>query len=241
MAIGLFFVFMEIARKLRFLYVLLKPNSSWMTRETYVVALFYPLLAADLIWPHAALHFLIAVSAFAFLYCQGRILQAGKGIPAWRIKLMPSMLVATGLFEGFGLFAMLSIALGPSLTVIVPAFLGLGILAIVNFLLWRRYRSTASALGIGPLARRELDAVSPFVTGIGHVLPIVCVIAAAIVGVGDGVAWLLALAGAGAVIGGTLWKFTVITRASHQQGFAIPKIPQRGSGARAAPERLHSI
>jgi phenylacetyl-CoA:acceptor oxidoreductase subunit 2 len=241
MAVGLFFVFLEISRKLRFLLVLRMPGTSWMTRETYVVALFYPLLAADLLWPHAVFHFLVAATALAFLYCQGRILQAGKGIPAWRTKLMPSMLVATGLFEGFGLFALFSIPLGPSLTAIIPAFLGLGILAVVNLVLWRRYRSTARAEGIGPLARREIDALSPYLHVIGHGLPIVCVIAAVIIGDGAAVPALLALAGAGAVAGGIMWKFTVITRACHQQGFAIPKMPRRGSGARAAPERLHSI
>ncbi len=241
MAVGLFFVFMEIGRKLRFLYVLRKPNSSWMTRETYAVALFYPLLAADLIWPHAALHFLVAALAAAFLYCQGRILHAGKGIPAWRTPLMPTMLVATGLYEGFGLFALISLLFSPSLTVIVPSFLGLGFLAVINGVLWRKYRLTAKASGVGPLARREIDSVSPYVHLIGHGLPFVCVLAAALIGHGDAVAWLLKAAGAGAVIGGILWKFIVITRACHQQGFAVPKMPRRGSGARAAPERLHSI
>src|SRR5690606_24219874 len=34
MAVGLFFVFLEIGRKLRFLNVLRRPQTSWMTRET---------------------------------------------------------------------------------------------------------------------------------------------------------------------------------------------------------------
>jgi Fe-S-cluster-containing dehydrogenase component/DMSO reductase anchor subunit len=241
MAVGLFFVFLEIARKLRFIYVLRRPNSSWMTRETYAVALFYPALLADLIWPHPVLHALVALSAAAFLYCQGRILQAGKGIPAWRTPMMPGMLVATGLYEGFGLFALISALFNPSLTVIVPEFIGLGLLAAVNFVLWRQYRLTAKARGIGPLARREIDAVTPYVHVIGHGLPIACLIASAIVGDSDVVVWLLAAAGAGAVVSGMLWKYTVITRACHEQGFAVPKMPQRGSGTRAAPVRLQSI
>ena len=49
---------------------------------------------------------------------------------------------------------------------------------------------------------------------------------------------LLAIAGAAAVAGGVMWKFTVITRACHQQGYAMPKMPQRGSGNRAAPARF---
>ena len=105
MAIGLFFVFLEIGRKLRFLYVLLRPQSSWMTRETYAVALIYPALLLDMAMPHAMLHGLVAAAAAAFLYCQAKILHDGKGIPAWRAPLIPAMLVATGLLEGTGLLA----------------------------------------------------------------------------------------------------------------------------------------
>ena len=43
-----------------------------------------------------------------------------------------------------------------------------------------------------------------------------------------------------AVAGGVLWKFAVITRACHQQGFAVPMMPQRGSGTRAAPPRYEA-
>ena len=44
-----------------------------------------------------------------------------------------------------------------------------------------------------------------------------------------------AVAGMGVLIGGALWKFAIITRACHQQGFALAKLPRRGSGTRAAP------
>ena len=47
-----------------------------------------------------------------------------------------------------------------------------------------------------------------------------------------------AIAGAGVLFGGWLWKLTVITKACHQQGFAVPRLPQRGSGTRAAPARM---
>ena len=49
---------------------------------------------------------------------------------------------------------------------------------------------------------------------------------------------LAAVGGLAAVAGGALWKFVLVTRACHQQGFALPMVPQRGSGMRAAPHRL---
>ena len=70
-------------------------------------------------------------------------------------------------------------------------------------------------------------------------MPGVLLGAAFIAGLGGPVS--LVLAGAGAVAGGVLWKFTVITGACHQQGFAIPMMPQRGSGTRAAPARAPAM
>jgi hypothetical protein len=40
------------------------------------------------------------------------------------------------------------------------------------------------------------------------------------------------------VLGGAYWKLIIITKACHMQSFEIPMIPQRGSGQRAAPERM---
>ena len=48
----------------------------------------------------------------------------------------------------------------------------------------------------------------------------------------------MGVAGVAALAGGAFWKFTVIVRAGFQQGFAVAKFPQRGSGTRAAPTRL---
>jgi hypothetical protein len=40
------------------------------------------------------------------------------------------------------------------------------------------------------------------------------------------------------VIGGAYWKLILITKACHVQSFEIPMMPKRGSGERAAPERM---
>jgi phenylacetyl-CoA:acceptor oxidoreductase subunit 1 len=238
MAVGLFFVFLKIGRKLRFLYVLLRPQSSWMTRETWCVAVIYPALAVSYLWPqffHAAMAWL-ALGAAGFLLCQARILYACKGIPAWRAPLMPPMLIASGLFEGLGLLAMLSLAGSMQVApVMVVAPAGL-LLVIVNTWAWRCYLDSAKAQGIGPLARRELEAASPWVHAIGHGAPAALYLLCLVVGPASQT--LAALAGLAAVAGGALWKYVVIVRACHQQGFALPMLPQRGSGKRAAPERF---
>ncbi len=238
MAIGLFFVLLEIGRKARFLYVLLRPQSSWMTRETYAVALIYPAIMIDIVLPHVALHLLIAVAAAAFLYCQARILHAGKGIPAWRAPLIPTMLVATGLLEGAGLLAVLLAVIGAGGASVGPISAAIIVLAALNAALWHRYRKTAASVGIGPLARADLDAASPLVIGIGQAAPIILCLAGLVLAGSAIAVWLGAAAGIAAFAGGAVWKFAVITKACHQQGFAIPSMPRRGSGTRAAPARL---
>jgi phenylacetyl-CoA:acceptor oxidoreductase subunit 1 len=229
-AVGLFFVFLEIGRKLRALNVVLRPTTSWMTREVYVVAVLYPLLA--LVWwaPSEVAAAVLGVAGAAFLYCQARILWAGKGIPAWRAPLIPWMIVATGVSEGGGLAILAAIATGapwPGAGVAVAA-----VAAVAMSGLWIAYLRSARRHGIPPLARDVLNGVTPaYLAGqcaavaglaLGHVLGS---------GIVDAVAALL-LIGCGA-----LWKFTVITRASFQQGFVLPKVPRRGSGIYAAPHR----
>jgi phenylacetyl-CoA:acceptor oxidoreductase subunit 1 len=237
MAVGLFFVFLEIGRKARFWKVLLRPQSSWMTRETYFVALFYPAVLADVLWPQTWLHLTVGFAALGFLVCQARILYAGKGIPAWRAPLIPWLLMATGLLEGVGLFVLIHL-LVPDHVVIAPGMFVLGSsMAVITGGLWIVYRASAKQRGIPPLARRELDRVSPVVTILGHLVPLVGFTAAVGLEPGQVSSIITGLAAAGAVIGGIVWKFTVITRASYQQGFALPKLPQRGSGERAAPFR----
>ena len=107
-------------------------------------------------------------------------------------------------------------------------------LAFLTGALWIAYRWTARAQGLGPLARDAIDRAAPTVSIVGHAIPLVAltVLTSA---APDSALYLIAsiAAGAGAVLGGIVCKFTLITRAGYQQGFALPKLPRRGSGTRA--------
>jgi len=239
MAIGLTFVFMEIGRKRRFLYVLLRPQSSWMTRETYFVALFYLSLVADLFGQQPWLHGLIGISGLGFLFCQARILYAGKGIPAWRAPLIPWMLLFSGLLEGSGLLMLMQLYIRH----IAPGALAAmayvtASLALITGALWLGYRQGAAGNDIPPLARQEINRIFPVVAIIGHVLPLAgFMVVAGLPAMPAMAAVTTTLAGVGAVFGGVLWKYIVTTRAAYQQGFDLPWLPHRGSGKRAAPYR----
>ncbi len=235
MSVGLFFVFLKIGRQLRFWRAILRPQSSWMTRELYAVAVFYPAVAASFLWPQPALFALAALGASAFLLCQAKILHLARGIPAWRAPLVPWMIAATGLLEGYG-------ALGVALLFLAgaaasPGWLLAGmLLAAVNFFLWQQYVASARREGIVPLSRRALEALAPWIYVLGHALPVVLLALALWI---PGFARVgLALAGIAAIAGGAAWKFALIVKAGYRQGFALAKLPQRGSGTRAAPPRL---
>jgi phenylacetyl-CoA:acceptor oxidoreductase subunit 1 len=236
MAIGLFFVFLKIGRKLRFWRAVSRPQTSWMTRELYVVAIFYPAALAALYWRHPLALAVAGLAALAFLFCQAMILFKARGIPAWRGPLIPWMIVATGLLEGYGLLQAAGFFVS-GLTAVGGALIPAGlVLVAINAALWIAYRATARARGIGPLARRAIADASLPLHVVGHALPaLLLAVAWAVPEVARG---LMGAAGIAALAGGAFWKFSVIVRAGYQQGFAVAKFPQRGSGKRAAPVRL---
>ena len=254
MGVGLFFVFLKIGRKLRAMYALRRPGTSWMSRELYTVPVFYGAVLAGLVWPHPALHAVAGIAALAFLVCQAKILHMAKGIPAWRAPLVPWMIVATGLFEGTGLLLLSTFAWDAGLEGVTAGFAVLAVLAALNGILWMRYVAAAAANGLPPLARRVLNRTTPWLRGLGHALPFFLGAFAFIIGANiesssilpssgeivAGMAGMLAAAPL-AILGGFFWKLTVITRACHTQGFALPKLPHRGSGTRAAPRLTEPV
>ncbi len=242
MAVGLFFVFLKIHKKARFMKVLLRPGTSWMTRETYCVAVIFPMIALDLLWPNPAFHAIIGLGALGFLVCQAQMLHCARGIPAWRAPLIPWMLVATGLLEGLGALGISAVAwadAGTASAVRTLAFAGIA-LTLVNAGLWLAYRLTARREGIPPLARGEIEGVTPTLMVMGHGCPLLLFGLSVWLGQGGGALVPIALGSVFAIAGGLMWKFRVIVEASYFQGFALPKAPTRGSGNRASPPRLAS-
>ena len=180
--------------------------------------------------------FVIFGTALAFLFCQAKILHLARGIPAWRVPLIPWMIVASGLLEGLGLLA-LALAWNPSWQQSKASLPVAGlVLVAINVALWVTYRTTATQQGIGPLARQVLRRTSLPLHLVGHVMPAFG-FAMAIIEL-DHFSLYLFVGGAAAIAGGALWKFSLIVHAGYQQGFALDRVPQRGSGNRAAPPRL---
>ncbi len=224
---GLFCVWLEIGRPLRFLNVYRHPARSWMTREAYASLPYFAFGGLGWLLQSWALGLLAMLCGLVFVYAQGRILHAAKGIPAWRQPQIVALIVTTGLAEGTGLFAALAVVSGAGAP--VASAIGVGLLALValRFALWRRYRAALAAGGAPVGALAALDA-QRFALGAPAQLTL-------LVGVVVGLAFptVLALAGLGALATGWVFKFALITKAAFNQGYAIERMPARGAGQSA--------
>jgi phenylacetyl-CoA:acceptor oxidoreductase subunit 2 len=205
-ATGLGAVWLEIGKKRRAINVFFNPFTSWMTRESFAALLLFSLGAAALFAPQPFLP-LAALSALAFVFCQGRILHASKGIPAWRAPRVVLLIVSTGLAEGAGLCLAFSAA---------PPLLTWFALAIVlRALAWTRYAAAVNS--------PALAAPGKALVQIGTVGALLLALAALQLPAAA------PLAGAVAIATGLWLKFALVTRAAFNQGYALPRLPVRGA------------
>lgn len=230
--LGLFCVFLEIGRPFRFINVLFHARRSWMTREAMAAAPFFGAGFLGLVFGSTLLGVIGTLSGLVFLYCQGRILMASKGIAAWRQQQIVELIIATGLVEGTALFAIYGAVAGfggvmmHALTMILLFFMGLRIFA------WHSYRAALGEVGAPTETFKALDA-TPFKLTLTHQVAPALLLVAGIV-----FAPLLStfvVAGAAlALASGWLFKYRLITRAAFNQGYSLNRMPVRGAGDSAA-------
>lgn len=202
---GLAAVWTELGKPLRALHVFYNPLTSWMARESFAaVALFAFGIGALFLRPLLPV---AALAAAAFLYCQVRMLQAGKGIPAWRATAVVPLVLATGLVEG----SALALAFTTGATAL-PLF---AFLVIVRALAWRIYRRAVPTPALESSGHRLME--------LGTIIALALALAGAWF---PPAAWL---AGALALAAGWQLKLALVTRASFKQGFALPRLPVRGT------------
>jgi phenylacetyl-CoA:acceptor oxidoreductase subunit 2 len=194
-----------------------------MTREATVSLLLFPLglgLALGLRTWAAPVLFV----ALGYLYCQARMVQAGKGIPAWREPLTVPLMMLTGLAEGAGLYW-----LANSGQPVAGAALGLLFVALLlaRWVAWRIWRGRVAKVAAAP-ALAAIDRAGRSLQWLGSALPLTLAVLAFSGVAGSWSPILLGAGGALAALAGAQFKFTLITRASYNQGFALARLPVRG-------------
>jgi phenylacetyl-CoA:acceptor oxidoreductase subunit 2 len=225
--LGLFCVSLELGRPLRALNVFRNPRRSWMAREAWTSVLLFPacLAAAAGLDGFGGIVLLLAL---AFVYCQARLLQAAKGIPAWREPQLVPLIVITGLAEGAGVF-LVTAPLHRAAT--LPLLGAFGTLLVVRVLVWFAYRHRLAGKA-APGAAAALDRAGRVLQIAGTLVPIALALAiAAGLVAGDALLSVVAVAGLFAALAGAYFKFTLVTRAGFNQGFALPHLPVRGTRA----------
>ena len=224
-ALGLFSVSLELGRPLRAINVIRNPRTSWMAREAWTAGLLFPsgIAAAAGIAPLGAVAGLLAL---VFVYCQARLIQAARGIPAWRERRLVPLVVTTGLAEGAGLF----FAASPWHDAATIGLLAsLGVLIAARALAWIAYRRRLADVA-APAALAALDRAGRVLQVAGTAVPLVVIVAIGVGIVGDDAdEWAAALAGLLAAAAGAYAKFTLITAAGFNQGFALAQLPVRGA------------
>lgn len=221
--LGLLCVWLEIGRPLRALHVFFNPRTSWMTREAFVAGLLFPIGLLVFLGMNAS-GWLLTLSALAFLYCQSRMLPAARGIPAWRPTLLAPLMFFTGLCEGCGLLLLLGL-FWPRVS--STATLVLAVLIMVRFITWSLYRVAVEA-SLAARARTALNRAGFGLLLIGTLAPLILLGVGVWIGEGAAPSIAAALAGVMAALAGSYFKFTLITRASFNQGFALKQLPVRG-------------
>jgi phenylacetyl-CoA:acceptor oxidoreductase subunit 1 len=223
-ALGLFLVLLKIGRPLRFIFVLRQPQRSWMAREAWIAAFFFPLGAVAMWLDSRALMLAAAILALCFLFSQAMILYECKGIPAWRTRGIVPLIIATGLAEGAGLYLIAADAVPPREPMTQIALLAVVILAAIRAWSWKTYLGELRTEGAPERSIAVLENFERPFLFLGSALPIVLIV----------IAWIISSVALGAlaaffVVGaGAALKFVLVTRAGYNQGFAVPHIPARG-------------
>jgi phenylacetyl-CoA:acceptor oxidoreductase subunit 2 len=221
--LGLLFVWLEIGRPLRALHVFFNPRTSWMSREAFTAGALLPAGLAAAAGVTGA-DWIAGLLALVFVYCQGRMLHASKGIPAWREPLLVPLIVATGLAEGGGLFVFAQVWHGGQSAALWLLF---GAALIARAVVWRQWRARVAPRA-AKRALAAIDAAGKVLLVAGFAVPL-AVVAWALAGGPHALPpALAAAAGLLAAAAGAWFKFELLGPASFNQGFALPHLPVRG-------------
>jgi phenylacetyl-CoA:acceptor oxidoreductase subunit 2 len=223
---GLICVWAEIGRPLRALNVFRHARTSWMTREALLAPFMFSAGLGALAFGGLLLAWVTASLALAYLYCQARMLHAGRGIPAWRLPQVIPLMLVTGCTEGAGLCVMTLALLDPSamptwLTLLLPALL------VARLLAFAVYRSALARTGAPGKALAVLKAMGRRLVVLDAAAVLAVIVGAPMRPIG----WLVATAGLVAMLSGWLLKLTIVVAAAFNQGFAVPRLPDRGFGS----------
>ncbi|WP_294993388.1 DmsC/YnfH family molybdoenzyme membrane anchor subunit [Sulfuritalea sp.] len=213
---GLTAVWLEIGRPWRAANVMLKPQNSWMTREAYVAATAFVLVAAALPVRWSWLAPALGVVGLTFLFCQARILHASKGVPAWHEASLQPLILTTGLTEGAAMLLLVQVVVSQDTRVSSLALLALLPLRLAA---WHWYRKTLLAADPPKQVAAALPGLGSRFALPGHALPLALLILG---GIAPLIGFPASIAAAFlALLSGWYFKLNLVTRLARVQGYGL--------------------
>lgn len=233
-ALGLLCVWLEIGRPWRFINVFLHPHTSWMSREATLAVGLLLLSVVGAYVGNAVVVLLGGIVGLGFLASQGKILQASKGIPAWREPAIVYLIILTGLCEGSAVLLSFGVATGTTGHETLE-YSGLFVLLLLaRAFTWRHYQTRLLRQWAPDALARTLTRNRVTLVYFGTLLPVALTavflgsLSTARAG-SQGWPDLLVHAGSAiALLSGWYAKWNIVSRASHVQGYALATRIQRG-------------
>lgn len=234
---GLFSVWLEIGRPWRFLHVFFHPQTSWMTREASVAVVLFALTLIGIAFKITFMMWIAGVAGLLFVFCQGQMLKASKGIPAWREPGIVLLIVVTGICEGTAIMMLfLTLRHEASMTLHLLCL----VLLAVRIASWLMYRNNLRDARVPKETLSRLERIHLVQVIAGNVIPAFLIILSLYL---PGFA-TAAVVAAGVLILVTGWhmKFIIITRAARVQGYKLGKVrrgrPKIRPPVRRNPDRF---
>jgi phenylacetyl-CoA:acceptor oxidoreductase subunit 2 len=214
---GLFMVWLETGKPWRAFNVFFRPQTSWMTREAIValpmfvlgiVAVLFEadgLLRTTLPSPFLPAMF-TAILGLIFLYCQLRILNSARALPAWRERRAMAVVGLSGFTEGLGIYLLTTAILGFTAPVMMAAML---VLLIARAAMWRGYLAALASSNAPESTMQALRAMSNTFLAAGHAFPATLIVLAYFLP--NMTAGLVGSAGVAATLTGWWFKIILVT------------------------------
>lgn len=218
--LGLLALVVEAGHPWRGRYLLKHLRHSWMSRESLAAAFFIPAALLDWLWPHTALWALAAVAALFFVISQAFIMYASRGVITWNVSAILPLFLAVSFATGSGLILLTGWGT-PGTATSTPAVAGL-ICATASLITWLTYLYGAHAPAFHT-ATRSLRRTGSLVVsvGLGHLLPISCLVLALASQPADDVNLWTFLAGGGLIVGGLRQKAGIILDAGYLRAVVL--------------------
>ncbi len=220
--LGLFSVWLEIGRPWRFLNVFFHPQTSWMTREGSVAVVLFVFTFIGIAFKIPFIMGIAGIAGLVFLFCQGQMLKASKGIPSWREPTIVRLIVVTGLCEGTAIL-LLFLCLQHK----VPMELNLACLAflVTRIFSWLIYRKNLGESKVPTVTISTLGKIHSIQIIVGNLMPAMLILLS--IAMPELATSTIISATLLIIITGWHMKFTIITRAAQVQGYRLNEV-QRG-------------